>query len=173
MDAKALGLKDYNTIITHPMDLGTVTRKLEADEYETEEDFCKDVALTFNNAKEYNPIDEEIHLIAVQLMKKFRDQWAKARPDSGANDALDSRELNGDAVFLVYLQHVHSHSSCPPFCVSRQVGVDVGTCVSVSCSLSLHLLPSLSPPYIVVCACVCACYACVLVCLHVHVRVFA
>ena len=95
VDAEALRLDDYFQIITKPMDLGTVTTKLNDGKYESEEDFCEEVLLTFNNAIKYNPQDSEIHLIAVQLKKKFRDLWNKARPESGVNNLLDSRELNG------------------------------------------------------------------------------
>jgi hypothetical protein len=91
VDAKALGLKDYNTIITHPMDLGTVTEKLNKGEYSKEEEFVEDVCLTFRNATKYNPVGNEIHMIAVQLMKRFREHWSKLRP----NECLDSSELNG------------------------------------------------------------------------------
>ena len=77
------------------MDLGTVTSNLEAGKYEKEEDFYQRVMLTFSNAMKYNPDDNPIHLLAVQLKKKFKESWSKARPDSDLNDVLDSRELNG------------------------------------------------------------------------------
>ena len=77
------------------MDLGTVTSNLEAGKYEKEEDFYQHVMLTFSNAMKYNPDDNPIHLLALQLKKKFKESWSKARPDSDLNDVLDSRELNG------------------------------------------------------------------------------
>ena len=100
VDAKALGLKDYHEIITQPMDLGTVTSNLNAGKYQKEGDFFQDVMLTFNNAMKYNSEDNPIHLLAVQLKKKFRDSWSKARPDSDLNEALDSHELNGTCTWI-------------------------------------------------------------------------
>lgn len=91
VDAKALGLKDYNEIVTQPMDLGTVTERLANGEYSKEEEFVDDVLLTFNNATKYNPVGNEIHMIAVQLRKRFRELWTKLRP----SECLDSSELNG------------------------------------------------------------------------------
>jgi hypothetical protein len=73
------------------MDLGTVTEKLANGEYSKEEEFVEDVLLTFNNATKYNPVGNEIHMIAVQLRKKFRELWTKLRP----GECLDSSELNG------------------------------------------------------------------------------
>jgi len=115
VDAKALGLKDYHEVITQPMDLGTITSKLQANKYEKEEELFNDVILTFNNAMKYNPEDNHIHLLAVQLKKKFRDNWTKARPDSGVNEVLDSRELNGDACNYAYCLWF---CSCHPRCCS-------------------------------------------------------
>ena len=83
------------------MDLGTVTTKLHTDEYAKEDEFCADVLLTFNNATKYNPPEHPIHLIAVTLKKRFRDNWGKARPESSIHDTLDSRDLNGDVVCFV------------------------------------------------------------------------
>jgi hypothetical protein len=83
------------------MDLGTVTTKLHTDEYAKEDEFCADVLLTFNNATKYNPPEHPIHLIAVTLKKRFRDNWGKARPESSIHDTLDSRDLNGDVECFV------------------------------------------------------------------------
>jgi hypothetical protein len=37
VDPKALGIEDYFDVIKHPMDIGTVRRKLERNEYKTPE----------------------------------------------------------------------------------------------------------------------------------------
>ena len=97
-----MGLTDYHTVITQPMDLGTVTEKLGDGKYAKEEEFCQQVMLTFNNAMTYNGRDTEIHLLAVKMRNKFRDLWTKARPESNFNETLDSSELNGDVAQRIY-----------------------------------------------------------------------
>ena len=43
VDYVALNILDYPTIITHPMDLGTVKKKLENGEYKLFQDFMSDI----------------------------------------------------------------------------------------------------------------------------------
>lgn len=55
VDAEGLGLKDYHTIITEPMDISTVETKLRNGEYTTVNEFAADVRKIWNNAFTYNP----------------------------------------------------------------------------------------------------------------------
>ncbi|XP_062182049.1 transcription factor GTE2-like [Phragmites australis] len=55
VDTIGLGLHDYHTIITKPMDLDTVKSKLAAGHYKSPREFAGDVCLTFQNAMTYNP----------------------------------------------------------------------------------------------------------------------
>lgn len=55
VDWKALNLMDYPTIITNPMDLSTVKRKIATKSYENVEDCLEDINLIWENAKTYNP----------------------------------------------------------------------------------------------------------------------
>ncbi|KAA8894164.1 Bromodomain-containing protein [Sphaerosporella brunnea] len=45
---------DYYNVITEPMDLETMEKRLEEDAYATPEDFVKDAKLVFNNCRRYN-----------------------------------------------------------------------------------------------------------------------
>uniref|UniRef100_A0A2P2LHJ7 Bromodomain-containing protein n=1 Tax=Rhizophora mucronata TaxID=61149 RepID=A0A2P2LHJ7_RHIMU len=81
VDVKALGLHDYFTIITHPMDLGTVKSKLNKNWYKSPEEFAEDVRLTFHNALRYNPKGQDVHIMAEQLLKVFEDRWAIIKSD--------------------------------------------------------------------------------------------
>ncbi|KAM0747899.1 Bromodomain-containing protein [Meredithblackwellia eburnea MCA 4105] len=45
---------DYYTVIKNPMDLATMDRKLEANNYETLDDFVADAKLIFANCRQYN-----------------------------------------------------------------------------------------------------------------------
>ena len=75
VDAKGLGLHDYNTIVKHPMDLGTVKTKMDKNWYKSPREFAEDVRLTFSNAMLYNPKGQDVHFMAEQLAKVFEDQW--------------------------------------------------------------------------------------------------
>ncbi|KAG8053021.1 hypothetical protein GUJ93_ZPchr0001g32185 [Zizania palustris] len=75
VDASALGLHDYHTIITKPMDLGTVKSRLAAGHYKSPREFATEVRLTFQNAMRYNPKGQDVHFMAEQLLNMFEEQW--------------------------------------------------------------------------------------------------
>lgn len=77
VDVKGLGLKDYYTIIKHPMDLGTVKARLSKNLYKTPIEFAEDVRITFSNAMLYNPKGQDVHIMAEELSKIFEDAWKK------------------------------------------------------------------------------------------------
>lgn len=55
VDWKGFNLMDYPTIITNPMDLSTVKKKIATKSYENVEDCLEDINLIWENAKTYNP----------------------------------------------------------------------------------------------------------------------
>jgi len=75
VDPIALSIPDYPTIITNPMDLSTVESKLNDREYETLDDFAKDVRLIWKNAEKYNgpehPVSKMGQTLSVEFEKKF------------------------------------------------------------------------------------------------------
>ncbi|KAJ6799523.1 transcription factor GTE9-like [Iris pallida] len=75
VDPVKLGIPDYFSIITKPMDLGTIKRKLEKQIYSTTCMFAADVRLTFSNAMRYNPPDNFAHGYAKELSKIFDSSW--------------------------------------------------------------------------------------------------
>ena len=80
VDAKALKLKDYHTVIKRPMDLGTVKSKVEGGEYSKSKfgtQFPADCRLVFNNAKKYNDKEDPIYEHAVTLLAVFEEAWSK------------------------------------------------------------------------------------------------
>lgn len=54
VDWKTLGLLDYTTVITQPMDLSTVKSKLQGSCYIVVEDCLNDIQLIWENCKHYN-----------------------------------------------------------------------------------------------------------------------
>ncbi|GBN26474.1 Homeotic protein female sterile [Araneus ventricosus] len=59
VDAKMLHLLDYNRVIKHPMDLGTIKMKLYNHEYKNPEEVAGDARLIFTHCCKYNPPDHK------------------------------------------------------------------------------------------------------------------
>jgi hypothetical protein len=77
VDPVALGIPDYPDVIRHPMDLGTIERKLLAGVYGSADAFVADMRLVFDNAKTYNPPDHDVHKMAVQLETFFDSKYSQ------------------------------------------------------------------------------------------------
>ncbi|OIW17944.1 hypothetical protein TanjilG_17780 [Lupinus angustifolius] len=75
VDPVVLNIPDYFTIISQPMDLGTIKSKLDKNMYLSIEEFAVDVRLTFSNAMTYNPPSNDVHLMAKDLNKLFERKW--------------------------------------------------------------------------------------------------
>ena len=76
VDYEALGLDDYPSIVTHPMDLGTVTKRLEGGHYDSTtvvRDVAADVDQIWANCFEYNKPDNWVHAAAT-VMKAFAEK---------------------------------------------------------------------------------------------------
>jgi hypothetical protein len=77
VDAEALGLKNYREVVTEPMDLGTVLKRLENKEYTETEAVVEHVRLTFNNALKYNPVGHPVNTAARRLLQSFESSAQK------------------------------------------------------------------------------------------------
>ncbi|KAL5577084.1 hypothetical protein UlMin_018783 [Ulmus minor] len=75
VDPVALNIPDYFSVISKPMDLGTVKSKLEKDMYSSIEEFAADIRLTFSNAMLYNPPANDVHRMAKKLNRVFEMRW--------------------------------------------------------------------------------------------------
>eukprot|EP00940_MAST-03C_sp_MAST-3C-sp2_P001074 g1074.t1 len=71
VDPEKHGLKNYREIITRPMDLGTIRKKMSRGLYKTPQKFYADVKLTFDNAMTFNPEGTDVHDIAKRFMEQF------------------------------------------------------------------------------------------------------
>ncbi|XP_054468023.1 LOW QUALITY PROTEIN: bromodomain-containing protein 3-like [Anoplopoma fimbria] len=71
VDAVALGLQDYHTIITTPMDLGTIKKRLENDYYWSATECMQDFNTMFTNCYIYNKPTDDIVLMALAVEKVF------------------------------------------------------------------------------------------------------
>jgi hypothetical protein len=77
VDPVALQLPDYNNVVKHPMDLGTVGSKLQNRQFKSVEEFGADVRLTFDNAMLYNPDGSEVHNWAREMKDIFILEYGK------------------------------------------------------------------------------------------------
>ncbi|KAL7099237.1 hypothetical protein ACP275_09G070700 [Erythranthe tilingii] len=66
---------DYFNVIKHPMDLGTIKRKLISRQYSDPMGFAADVRLTFKNAMTYNPPGHIVHVMTEKMSKYFETRW--------------------------------------------------------------------------------------------------
>ncbi|KAJ1448412.1 histone acetylation protein-domain-containing protein [Pelagophyceae sp. CCMP2097] len=71
VDAVALQLPDYHSVVPAPMDLGTVERRLADSHYATPQPFIEDVRLVFRNALRFNPPTNPVHEAAAHLSLLF------------------------------------------------------------------------------------------------------
>ncbi|XP_029159806.1 bromodomain-containing protein 3-like [Nylanderia fulva] len=77
VDPEKLGIPDYFEKIEHPMDLSTIKKKLDSEEYSTPDDFERDMKLMFDNCYTYNSKGSYVHKMGVELEKIFRDLFSK------------------------------------------------------------------------------------------------
>jgi len=98
---KALNIPDYPTIIKRPMDLGTVSKRLESGQYSSVNSMYSDVDLVWSNAMAYNQDESDIYIIARDLKalndKKMQPMLGSARSGSDEPKELTfdmKRELN-------------------------------------------------------------------------------
>ncbi|CAL6397027.1 unnamed protein product [Bathycoccus prasinos] len=76
VDAVALGLANYHTIITNPMDLGTIKKFIEdGGKYELAKEVHEDVELTFNNAMRFNAEATDVHVMAKTLLALWHTKY--------------------------------------------------------------------------------------------------
>lgn len=75
-------LPDYHDIIKHPMDFGTVRKKLDGGLYTDLEEFEKDVFLICSNAMQYNSSDTIYHRQARAMQEMARKDFENLRQDS-------------------------------------------------------------------------------------------
>lgn len=75
VDPIKLNIPDYFSVVSCPMDLGTVRAKLQHSMYFSIEEFKADVRLTFSNAMLYNPSDNIFNRNAKKLDSIFSNKW--------------------------------------------------------------------------------------------------
>ncbi|TLD23063.1 hypothetical protein PspLS_07148 [Pyricularia sp. CBS 133598] len=70
------GAPGYYSIIKKPMDLGTMTAKMQEGKYRSATDFKADFDLMLNNCFTFNPAGTDVHALARNLETYFLDKWS-------------------------------------------------------------------------------------------------
>ena len=73
VDPVKYNIMDYFDIISKPMDLGNVKRKLNHNVYETAQDFANDMRLVWQNCYRYNGEHHEISKSAKEIETAFEE----------------------------------------------------------------------------------------------------
>ncbi|KAI9497250.1 Bromodomain-containing protein [Zychaea mexicana] len=81
VDPVALNCPDYFNIVKHPMDLSTVQKKLDNDEYESVDAFVDDIRLIFDNCHKYNNPADPVAVEGRKMEAAFNDLLEK-RPST-------------------------------------------------------------------------------------------
>lgn len=81
VDYRGLGLWDYPKIIKKMMDLGTVKRKLERNQYKNAKECAQDIRLIWTNCQEYNADESDFYLLAENFSKRFEERYAKIQAE--------------------------------------------------------------------------------------------
>lgn len=77
VDPIALGIPEYRTTIKHPMDLSTISQKLETSAYTLASQFISDVHLMLSNCFTFNAEGTQVHTMGRNLEKYFETTIAK------------------------------------------------------------------------------------------------
>ena len=71
VDPVALNIPDYPKIITEPMDISTVEKKIQDFQYNSFAEFEGDMRKIWRNALKYNPAHTQIHEMTLDIQKYF------------------------------------------------------------------------------------------------------
>lgn len=110
VDPITMDCPNYFNVVKTPMDLGTVQNKLSNGEYETANDFEKDVRLVFSNCFLFNPPGNNVNAMGKRLEAIFNEKWAQ-RPKtpvspSGSDEEFDDDEFDDDEEFSVDINSI-------------------------------------------------------------------
>lgn len=92
---------DYGNVVKHPMDLGTMTKKLKTLAYRSKQDFVEDLNLIWQNCLKYNANPEHFLRKKALFMRKETDKLVPLIPniiirDRADVEAEERRLQNGD-----------------------------------------------------------------------------
>lgn len=118
VDPVKLNIPDYFSIISSPMDLGTVKSKLEKNIYCCADEFAADVRLTFSNAMLYNPPSNAVHQMALKLNQIFEMRWKVLEEKGNGECSTDRQRKSSSAPVKRFIGTNQNNRNAFPFCNS-------------------------------------------------------
>lgn len=82
MDPVALGIPHYRDLVKQPMDLSSIRKKLDLNEYDAMADFEADVRLMLNNCFLFNPAHDPVHMMGRKVEAWFEEKLGERPPFS-------------------------------------------------------------------------------------------
>jgi hypothetical protein len=122
IDPERDNVPTYLQIIRHPMDLGTVRRKLQSGQYHTVRQWKEDVDLIWNNSFQFNGRHALVCALAKQLQQLFRD-LTENLTDNPVTDwvvRLDALKHEADQIAKMAPKPSMAAKSSPKKMVTRQ-----------------------------------------------------
>lgn len=98
-DPFRMGIPEYTKVVKKPMDLSTMKRKLDGNEYITAEKFRDDFRLMIKNCLTFNPPGNPVHEAGKALQQLFEEKWKNLpvlRSHDLSEDEDDEEEDNSD-----------------------------------------------------------------------------
>jgi hypothetical protein len=74
VDPGKLNIPDYFDVVKHPMDFGTIKKKLNNNFYSSTDELLCDFELVFSNCKLYNPPESEVTNMCNQVLALYQAQ---------------------------------------------------------------------------------------------------
>lgn len=81
VDPIALGIPEYPNIIKKPMDLSTISKKMEQQEYKAAEMFFEDVRLMLDNCFTFNAPESQVHKMGKNMERYFENSILRMPQD--------------------------------------------------------------------------------------------
>lgn len=75
LDWVKLNLPAYPKIIKKPMDLSTMKKKLDENEYSQADKFFDDFSLMIRNCMAFNPVGTAVNIAGAELQRLFEEKW--------------------------------------------------------------------------------------------------
>lgn len=96
VDPLALGIPTYHEVIKNPMDLGTIQKKMQANEVENHSEFGRLVRLVFSNAMTFNEdVTHRVHQNAKDMLSLFNQKFRDIEKEGEKLEELLKREKRG------------------------------------------------------------------------------
>ncbi len=116
LKALSFTFQDYHKIIKHPMDLGTIKKRLETNYYYSAKECIQDFNTMFTNCYVYNKPGEDIVIMCQSLEKMFLQKVGQMPPEVSAhllinNHTLSVLSVRGGGGFLFQIKSRHQELS--------------------------------------------------------------